>query len=194
MKAKVILAITFSASAAAMIASGADSRPEQVDRARLGLATETRAHVTLVPRSLETTAGLASAMVQADVVAVRTIDVPGQHLRTEYELRVADCYFGEVGGTVRVQVAGGHTATRSFVVEGAPGLAVGDRGVFFLGGETEPGALSFLGLDRGCYALETVGDVVSVRGGEHAPEPIELAQFVARTFDAREAYFAQEAR
>ncbi|MEZ6016669.1 MAG: hypothetical protein R3F49_16245 [Planctomycetota bacterium] len=196
MKFSFLFPALVASSAALFAAAGSDVSTARISASDSAprLVSETRAYVTMPPRSLEAYAGLAEALVQADVVGMRTIDVADQPLRTEYELRVAQCYFGEVGATVRVQVAGGRTETRSFVVEGAPRLALGDQGLFFLGGRTEGDALSFLGLSNGCYAVKSVGGEVFVQGGEHAQQATELDAFVARSFDARASFFAKEAR
>ncbi|MFT7167350.1 MAG: hypothetical protein ACI80K_000469 [Paracoccaceae bacterium] len=201
MRLSILFPTLVAASAAVVLAAGSDSeggtaapaapvRPVTTEQA----FSETRAYVTFPARPLESYAGLAEALVQADVVGIRTIDIVNQPLRTEYELRVADCYFGDVDSTVRVQVAGGRTDTRSFIVEGAPNLVLGAQGVFFLGGRTEGDALSFLGLSRGCYAVHSHGGVVQVSGGEHAAAATPLDQFVVSAIDARELFLSKEVR
>lgn len=162
-----------------------------VDTARETQVAKTRAYVSIPDLDLETYAGLASSMVMADVTGIRTIDVAGQLLRTEYTLSVIDTYFGDIVGTAKVQIAGGATATREYIVEHAPNFVVGDRGVFFLLSHEEVEFHSLLGLEKGFYPIAHNGDKVTLTG-EHAADATALDQFLVQALEGREAFVTAE--
>lgn len=168
------------------VAAG-DASSQQHGHAHPTEKTVRHIHAEIPILDLEALAGIASEVVLADVISVRTIDMPKRTLLTEYTLEIVESYLGERTGPIRVVIAGGETSERLHVMDNSPRLSPGERSLLFLAGAPGTEALGLIGLSQGRYAVEQIGDELFVCG-RHAQEPTLLQDFIGRALEARLAF------
>jgi len=125
-------------------------------------------YVTTPPIPLEASARLATEIVHARVLDVRS-EFPERGIAsTVYTVQVLSAIKGSTAATMEVSVAGAVSESRRVAVDGAPTFSIGEELVLFLWKSPHGGETGILGLGRGAYRVSIEKNGLRRVDGEHA--------------------------
>lgn len=167
-----------SAEAPELEAEQSQAEPQQLQHVR----------VCLAPMSFDWLAQRADAVVRGRIATKTPVFAQDDRVIpvTHYLLEVVDPIKGDVGEVVEFLIAGAQTATRSFNVENAPQLQVGDEYALFLQASPDRQRWGVLGLTYGTFRVSGQGSTARVSGASLAG-PESVFEFKNRVLRAVEA-------